>query len=157
MNIEKRKEKPKVVLDTNVIISGLNFRGRPREILDLIRGEKIELYISPFILEEVRGVLKEKFSWDEERIQTAIEKLKAALVEPEENISVIKKDEDDNRILECGVEGKVQYIVSGDTKYDIFELADKCMNLWELFLRKNALEGSHPESNKSKVQLPTNQ
>jgi len=117
MNIEKRKEKPKVVLDTNVIISGLNFRGRPREILDLIRGEQIELYISPFILEEVRGVLKEKFSWDEERIQTAIEKLKAALVEPEENISVIKKDEDDNRILECGVEGKVQYIVSGDKRH----------------------------------------
>lgn len=117
MNIEKRKEKPKVVLDTNVIISGLNFRGGRREILDLIRGEQIEVYISPFILEEVRGVLKEKFSWDEERIETAIEKLKAALVEPEENISVIKKDEDDNRILECGVEGKVQYIVSGDKRH----------------------------------------
>ena len=117
MNIEKRKEKPKVVLDTNVIISGLNFRGNPREILDLIREEQIELYLSPFILEEVRGVLKEKFSWDEERIQTAIEKLKAALVEPEENISAIKKDEDDNRILECGVEGKAQYIVSGDKRH----------------------------------------
>ena len=117
MNTEKRKEKPKVVLDTNVIISGLNFRGGPREILDLIRGEQIELYISPFILEEIRGVLKGKFSWDEERIQTAIEKLKAALVEPEENISAIKKDEDDNRILECGVEGKVQYIVSGDKQH----------------------------------------
>jgi len=42
MNIEKRKEKPKVMLDTNVIISGLNFRGRPREILDLIRGEDLK-------------------------------------------------------------------------------------------------------------------
>ncbi|MEA1965515.1 MAG: putative toxin-antitoxin system toxin component, PIN family [Candidatus Aerophobetes bacterium] len=117
MNIEKRKEKPKVVLDTNVIISGLNFRGRPREILDLIRGEQIELYISPFILEEVKGVLKEKFSWNEERIQTAIEKFKAALVEPEENILVIKKDRDDNRILECAVEGKAGYIVSGDKRH----------------------------------------
>jgi len=117
MNIEKRKEKPKVVLDTNVIISGLNFRGNPRKILDLIRGEQIELYLSPFILEEVRGILKEKFSWDEERIQTAIEKLKAALVKPEKNISVIKKDEDDNRILECAVEGKVKYIVSGDKQH----------------------------------------
>lgn len=117
MNIDKRKEKPKVVLDTNVIISGLNFRGGPREILDLIRGGQIELYVSPFILGEVRGVLKEKFSWDEERIQAAVEKLKAALVKPEETISVIKKDEDDNRILECGVEGKVQYIVSGDKQH----------------------------------------
>jgi len=117
MNIERRREKPKVVLDTNVIISGLNFRGRPREILDLIRGEQIELYISPFILEEVKGILKEKFSWDEEKIQTAVEKLKAALVQPKKNISVIKKDEDDNRILECGVEGKVKYIISGDKQH----------------------------------------
>lgn len=117
MNIERRKEKPKVVLDTNVIISGLNFRGSPRKILDLIRKGQIELYISFFILEEVRGVLKEKFDWDEERIQTAIGKLKTALVKPKNNVSVIKKDEDDNRILECAVEGKVQYVVSGDRKH----------------------------------------
>ena len=117
MNIERRKEKPKVVLDTNVIISGLNFRGSPRKILDLIRKGQVELYISFFILEEVRGVLKEKFDWDEERIQTAIGKLKTALVKPKNNVSVIKKDEDDNRILECAVEGKVQYVVSGDRKH----------------------------------------
>lgn len=117
MNIEKRKEKLKVVLDSNVIISGLNFRGSPRKILDLIRRKQIELYTSPFILEEVKDILKEKFGWNERKIQTAVKRIKATLVEPKKNISIIKNDEDDNRILECAVEGKVKYIVSGDKRH----------------------------------------
>lgn len=36
------------------------------------------------------------------------------LVEPKIKINIIKDDPDDNKILECAVEGKVNYIVSGD-------------------------------------------
>ena len=39
------------------------------------------------------------------------------LVIPHQTLSVVKKDEDDNRILECGVEGKAQYIISGDKRH----------------------------------------
>lgn len=55
----------KVVVDTNVIISGLNFRGKPRDVLDLVVIGGVQLFTSPFILEEVTAVLHEDFGWSE--------------------------------------------------------------------------------------------
>ena len=67
MNIGQKKGKPKVVLDSNVIISGLNFKGNPRKILNLVLLKEVELYVSPFILKEVAEVLERKLDWDEGR------------------------------------------------------------------------------------------
>ena len=112
-------KKPKVVIDTNVFVSGLNFAGKPSEVLELFIKGEIEVYISPFILRELERILKEKFEWDEERIQRALNyiKGKAIEVQPKFKLSVIKEKEDDNRILECALEGKVQYIISGDKRH----------------------------------------
>ena len=38
----------------------------------------------------------------------------AIIVFPQEKLNVVKEDSDDNRILECAVEGKVNYIISQD-------------------------------------------
>ena len=53
----------RVVLDTNVIISGLNFRENERLVIELARRGRIELYLSNFILHEASGVLTRKFGW----------------------------------------------------------------------------------------------
>ncbi len=55
----------RVVLDTNVIVSGLNFPGNERLVLELALRGRFELYLSTFILEEAAGVLGRKFGWDE--------------------------------------------------------------------------------------------
>ena len=47
----------RVVLDTNVIVSGLNFPGNERLVLELALRGRFELCLSPFIIEEVAGVL----------------------------------------------------------------------------------------------------
>jgi len=116
MLTENKIEKPKVVIDTNVFVSGLNFKGKPREVLDLIWKKEIEVYISLFILRELEEVLEEDFGWSGERIQETIARIKEATIEiqPKVKISVIKGKEDDNRILECAVESETQYIISGD-------------------------------------------
>lgn len=57
----------KAVLDTNIIISVLNFAGNERQVLDLARRGIYELYLSPFILGEVAGVLQRKFRWGQRR------------------------------------------------------------------------------------------
>lgn len=114
MNIEQREEKPKVVLDSNVIISGLNFSGNENKILNLAREGEIKILISPFILSEVEGILSKKFGWSKEQIRKAIEELQTILIKPKKRILIIKEDESDNRILECGVEGKARCIVSED-------------------------------------------
>lgn len=116
MFTEDKTKKSKVVIDTNVFVSGLDFKSKPREILDLIWKEEIKVCISPFILRELEKVLEEVFGWNKERIGSTVERIKDKTIEvqPKVKISVIKEKNDDNRILECAVEGKTQYIVSGD-------------------------------------------
>ena len=54
----------RVVLDTNVFVSGLNFPGNERLVLDLARRGRFELYLSDFILQEALDVLTREFGWD---------------------------------------------------------------------------------------------
>jgi hypothetical protein len=42
MITENKFDPPKLVIDTNVFVSGLNFKGKPREVLDLIWKEEIK-------------------------------------------------------------------------------------------------------------------
>ena len=62
----------RMVLDTNVIISALNFPGNETTVLQLALWRRFELVLSWFILGEVGGVLPCKFSWDQERAVRAI-------------------------------------------------------------------------------------
>ena len=112
-------KKPKVVIDTNVFISGLNFVGKPSEVLELFIKGEIEVYISPFILRELERILREKFDWNETTIKKVLNKIKqkAIIVRPKTKISIIKTKKDDNRILECALEGKVKYLISGDERH----------------------------------------
>ena len=109
----------RVVLDTNVIISGLNFPGNERVVLELALRGRFELYLSPFILEEVAGVLRNKFGWDDGGISQAIRTLNdaAAIVDPPRLPDVIEKGNPDNRILECAVEASADYLVTGDWQH----------------------------------------
>ena len=113
------KTKPKVVIDTNVFVSGLTFKGKPRRVLDLIWKGEIEVCVSSFILKELKETLEKDFAWERERIEETIERIKRETlqVQPKTKISVIKEKESDNRILECGVEGKAHYIISGDKRH----------------------------------------
>jgi putative PIN family toxin of toxin-antitoxin system len=106
----------KAVADTNVYISAILFGGKPQEIRNLAREGKIELLISEAVLAEIATVLKRKFSWLDWQISETINEIRTinTLVTPAKTLSVIKGRESDNHILECAVEGKAQYIVSGD-------------------------------------------
>ena len=109
----------RVVLDTNVIISGLNFPGNERRVLELARRGRFELFLSPFILAEVAGVLEHKFGWSRERSSQALQALEdaATVLQPSGTITVIDGDHPDNRILECAVEISADYLVTGDRQH----------------------------------------
>ena len=49
----------KVVLDTNVFVSGVFFRGPPYQVLKAWRDGKIQILVSPAILEEYHRVMLE--------------------------------------------------------------------------------------------------
>lgn len=117
--IPTENKEPKVVIDTNVFISGLNFTGKPSEVLKLFWKGEIKALISPFILKEIEKILREKFEWSEGQVQRILNRIKAKAIEvrPKIKVSVIKEKDDDNRILECAVEGKAQYLISGDERH----------------------------------------
>ncbi len=109
----------RVVLDTNVIVSGLNFPGNERLVLELALRGRFELYVSTFILEEAAGVLARKFDWDAERSSQALSALgnAATVIYPRRLPEVIEGSHADNRILECAVEASADYLVTGDRRH----------------------------------------
>ena len=109
----------RVVLDTNVIVSGLNFPGNERLVLELALRGRFELYLSTFILEEAAGVLTRKFDWDEERSSQALRALGNAgtVIYPRRLPEVIEGGHADNRILECAAEASADYLVTGDRRH----------------------------------------
>jgi len=119
MSIGKKNPEVKVILDTNIYISAILFGGKPEKIRKLSKEKKIELLVSEAIIAEVAEVLRKKFDWESWQISQIIDEIRetATLVIPNQTIFVIKKDKDDNRILECAIEGKTQYIISGDKRH----------------------------------------
>ncbi len=113
----------KLVLDSNVIISALLFGGKPRLVFDLVLSGKIDLAISEPILEEIQEVLlRPKFKLSKSFVKEFIKELEeiAKIVEPKRKLKVVKSDPDDDMIIECAIEAKANYIISGNKH--LFEL-----------------------------------
>lgn len=106
----------KIVADTNVLISAIIYGGVCDQVLKLVRTGELELLISPQIISELGDVLYWKFRFAPEKVKEAMERIQriSTLVFPVQRVSIIKKHDPDNRILECALEGKAQCIVSGD-------------------------------------------
>jgi putative PIN family toxin of toxin-antitoxin system len=108
----------RVVCDTNVLISGILFGGKPRELLRLCSSGKVTNFTSPALLKEVEAVLiRPKFGLNEEQVYGIIRLFRDtfSLVRPEISFSVITADPDDNRILEAASAAQAEAIISGDT------------------------------------------
>jgi len=107
----------KVVLDTNIYISGILFAGKPREVLDLAIKGKIHVFISPDILSELRDVLsRKKFGFSPERVDIIIREIESitTMINPAKKYSIVSHDSDDNIIIDCAMESRVEYIITGD-------------------------------------------
>lgn len=106
---------PRIVPDTNILISAVLFGGKPREILNQIRQRKIIGVSTPVLLAELSDVLSKKFKFRQERIKFYLRKLNLILhiVHPTKAIHVLK-DEPDNRVLEVAIAGKCDFIITGD-------------------------------------------
>jgi putative PIN family toxin of toxin-antitoxin system len=104
-----------VVIDTNVIISALNFGGNPKAVLELARKRHIRNTTSPFIIDEIERVLTRKFGWQMEVTREVTNDIQgfSHVVNPPETLTIIK-NLSDNRILECAVAGGADYLISGD-------------------------------------------
>ena len=106
----------KIVVDTNVLISGIFFGGKPEEVLKLCFRNNITAYVTDEIVKEYRRVVQEMQKRTRREIpQSALEGfiLKTENVASKERIEVCR-DPDDNKFIECAVAANALYIVSGD-------------------------------------------
>ncbi|MCP4168111.1 MAG: putative toxin-antitoxin system toxin component, PIN family, partial [Chloroflexi bacterium] len=111
-----------VVLDTNIIVSSvLSLEGAPAQIIRRWEADEFDVLTSPLLLAELERSLKynrvqKYYKKPQESIDALVERLKAValIVEPSLSLDEIHDDPDDNRVLECAVDGRASYIVSGD-------------------------------------------
>lgn len=107
----------RVVLDTNVTISALFWEGYPRKTYELVKGGKIAMLYSKKIEEEFIRVLGySKFGLTSSQILPLVNNLRkyAFFVNTRTTVKVINIDPTDNIFIECAIDGKANYIVSGD-------------------------------------------
>lgn len=109
---------PDVVLDTNVFISAVLFRGRTSRLVDLWQNGRISVLLSAEILKEYARVLSyPKFKLTGEEIKSILEQelLRfAATIRVGKVPKVISEDPSDDKFLALAKEGKAAYLISGD-------------------------------------------
>lgn len=107
----------RIVLDTNVVISGVFFSGPPYQILKSWRDEKLQLVISDEIFDEyqrVAEILSIQFPGIDLGPILDLIAIKSELVSPPPLFERVCDDPDDDKFLACALTGKVKLIVSGD-------------------------------------------
>ncbi len=107
----------KLILDTNVFVSGIFFSGPPFKIIDYWRRGNVSLMISPDIIDGYQRI-SEKLSiqFPEVELEPWIEllMLKAKLIDAPPFLESVCEDPDDDKFLACAVASKANVIVSGD-------------------------------------------
>lgn len=108
----------RVLLDTNVLISGLRWPGPSHHLWEAARKGVVRAVTSEALLRELRDVLTRpdgsfRLSVSEfRRIEREVRR-HCARVDPKVRLSVLA-DDADNRVLECAVQAKADLIITGD-------------------------------------------
>ena len=112
----------RAVLDTNILVSAfLVKQGKPAQIVQDGRARKFQLILAEEILAELREALgykhiQKRFHPIPAEIDEFVERLRTVsiLVTLAEIDHVVVGDPDDDVIVACAVEGKADYLVSGN-------------------------------------------
>jgi len=118
----KKQEKVKrVVLDTNVLVSALLFKGAVSRFVELWRKEKMIPVISKETFEELTTVLQyPKFSLSKDEIKFVIEHEILPYFEIIEVVKAVKgvcRDPGNDKFISCALSASADCIVSGDKDF----------------------------------------
>lgn len=110
---------PRVVLDTNIVVSGLLWRGTAYRVLEIGRAQTVLFITSPALIEELRAVLnRDKFMERYERIDesaySVLDSKTTRLVVAATIPLTVVADPSDDLVLACAKAADADYIVTGD-------------------------------------------
>ena len=106
----------RVVVDTNVVISGVFFGGAPRRVLDAIVDSEMQASATGEIVEEYSRVVDRMIERKGGRLRGDVFSVlvsKLELIEPVTHVEVCR-DPDDDKFIGCALDARAVYIVSGD-------------------------------------------
>jgi len=106
----------KIIIDTNIVISGLFFGGYPRLIIESVVNNKIEAVASIEIIKEYKEVIyryknRTSFSLNDRLTKVFFHCLNIIHTSTKLNVC---RDKDDDKFIECAVDAHAHYVVSGD-------------------------------------------
>ena len=108
----------KIVLDTNVFISGIFWSGPPYQILQAWKANKIQLVASPEILNEydqTSKILSKQYPGVDLSPFIELLAIYAQIHVPTFQFSEqISRDPDDDKFILCALSAKISTIISGD-------------------------------------------
>lgn len=106
----------KVVLDTNALISSTIWDGSANKTLRLLISKNAKFYSSKAILDEYEKVIRRDFPQLIGQLPKLMENIISfsILAEPSIRLDAVKEDPDDNRIIECAVASKAEFILTYD-------------------------------------------
>ena len=107
----------KIVIDSNIFISSFFWGGYPREVFERVINGLDELYITDEIIKEITSVMNSsKFITNSNEVEDyikIIEKYSKKIIS-KNVLESTSRDKDDDKILQCGLDGGVDFIVTGD-------------------------------------------
>jgi putative PIN family toxin of toxin-antitoxin system len=107
----------RIILDTNVFVSGIFFTGPPCHILEAWRDGRLKLVISAEILEEyqrVANALADQFPTINLKPILEFVMIHAEMVAAVPLPQLVCSDSDDDKFIACAIAGNTQIIISGD-------------------------------------------
>ena len=117
----------RLVLDTNIALSGLLWGGAPGQLIEAAIQQRIELASSTALLAELQGVLsREKFAAQLAKRGLTVNGIFGGYlalvtsVSPLSTPRVVERDRDDDHVIACALAAHADAIVSGDL--DLLEL-----------------------------------
>lgn len=118
----------KVVLDTNVLISGIFFSGAPSEIIKAWLDQRFQVYLTPEILEEYLRVI-EDFSKATNRLSELewneiLPEISEVLPDEKDGPDICR-DPTDDKFIFCAMNSGARYLVSGDIDLKSIEMKFK--------------------------------
>ncbi len=112
--------RPRVLLDTNVLVSGIVFKGNEHEILRSVERGKIKLVLPEIVLIEAKKVLAGKFAGFEKLLDLFLEKVRPELVPLNSIMSLVEtnagrvRDTKDAPIYSSVLLSRPDYAITGD-------------------------------------------
>ncbi len=105
-----------IVIDTNIILSGLFFGGYPRKVLEAVLDDECTVFASSEIIDEYTRIVDEYLKKHGNYssvflLLPLIAKMK--IIEPKSTTNICR-DKDDNKFLNCAIDANAIYIVTGD-------------------------------------------